>query len=74
MAIKITCPNCKRGMLVPENLAGKKGRCKACQHVLTVPHLAAPNSKAAEAVKPEVPTSANPRAAYPPPPSADVDA
>jgi predicted negative regulator of RcsB-dependent stress response/DNA-directed RNA polymerase subunit M/transcription elongation factor TFIIS len=42
MPIRITCPNCKRAMLVSEHLAGKKGRCKACQHPLTVPPL--PNS------------------------------
>jgi hypothetical protein len=72
MAIKITCPNCKRGMLVPENLAGKKGRCKACQHILTVPKLAATNSPAAEAAKPEASVPAKPPA--PPRASADVEA
>jgi hypothetical protein len=70
MAIKITCPHCKRGMLVPESLAGKKGRCKACQQILTVPKLAASNSSADQAVKPEAPAPAKPRAAAP----ADVEA
>jgi hypothetical protein len=70
MAIKITCPHCKRGMLVPENLAGKKGKCKACQGILTVPQLAAPNGPAAEAAKPPAP---RPAAAAPAPPSAPAD-
>jgi hypothetical protein len=46
MPIRITCPNCKRGMLVDERLAGKKGRCKACQQPITVPPLPASNSPA----------------------------
>jgi hypothetical protein len=49
MAIKITCPHCKRGMIVPEQLAGKKGRCKACKQILTVPSLSATGSTQAEA-------------------------
>lgn len=64
MPIRITCPHCKRGMLVDERLAGKKGRCKACQQMITVPPLPASNSAAAE------PASANPQAAAP----ADVEA
>jgi hypothetical protein len=47
MPIRITCPHCKRGMLVDERLAGKKGKCKACQQVLTVPSLPASNTPAA---------------------------
>lgn len=64
MPIRITCPHCNRGMLVDERLAGKKGRCKACQQVLTVPPLPASNSSAAESA------SAAPQAAAP----ADVEA
>lgn len=56
MAIKITCPHCKRGMLVPEQLAGKRGRCKACQHILTVPKLPESNPPPAEPAKPEAPS------------------
>lgn len=37
-------------MLVDERLAGKKGRCKACQHPLTVPPLPNSSSSATEAV------------------------
>jgi hypothetical protein len=65
MAMKITCPHCKRGMLVPENLAGKKGRCKACQQILTVPALTASNVAAdGVALAPAVP--AKPQPAKPP--------
>jgi len=46
MPIRITCPHCQRGMLVDERLAGKKGRCKACQQPITVPPLPASNSPA----------------------------
>lgn len=74
MAIKITCPNCKRGMLVPESLAGKKGRCKACQHILTVPQLAAPASTASEAAKPPAPAPVKPPTAAPAPAKPPVPA
>ncbi len=50
-------------MLVPEHLAGKKGRCKACQQMLTVPALPAANAPAAEQAKAEAP-----------PPPVDVEA
>ncbi|HEY7426280.1 MAG TPA: hypothetical protein VH682_18760, partial [Gemmataceae bacterium] len=40
MPIKFTCPHCKRAMIVNEGLAGKKGKCKACQQILTVPNPA----------------------------------
>lgn len=48
MPIRITCPHCQRGMLVPESLAGKKGRCKACKQPLTVPALPNSDTPAAE--------------------------
>lgn len=63
MPIKITCPHCKRGMSVDERMAGKKGRCKACQQILTVPMLATGTPQA----------DAAPKAAPPPPPPADVE-
>jgi hypothetical protein len=53
MPIRITCPHCKRGMLVDERLAGKKGKCKACQQILTVPSLPASNSSAPASAPPE---------------------
>jgi hypothetical protein len=62
-------------MLVPENLAGKKGRCKACQQILTVPPLPAEQAKA-QAAKPSTPpVPAAPKLpSAPPPPVADVEA
>jgi len=37
MAIEFQCPGCKKPYSVPENLAGKRVRCKSCGHVLDVP-------------------------------------
>ncbi len=51
-------------MLVDERLAGKKGKCKACQQILTVPSLPASDSSATASAPPE------PQAAAP----ADVEA
>jgi hypothetical protein len=59
MPIRITCPHCKRGMLVDERLAGKKGKCKACQQIITVPTLPASNSPTAETA-PAAPQAAAP--------------
>lgn len=59
MPIRITCPHCKRGMLVDERLAGKKGKCKACQGIITVPSLPTSNSSATEAA-PAAPQAAAP--------------
>jgi hypothetical protein len=73
MLIKFTCPHCKRPMNVNESLAGKKGRCKACQQILTVPNpaLAKPQAEGQSvAAAPKVETPAPP----PPPPPADVEA
>jgi predicted Zn finger-like uncharacterized protein len=66
MPIRITCPNCQSRILVPESLAGKKGRCKACKQVLTVPLLPASNSSSAETAPPQPQTAA--------PAPADVEA
>jgi hypothetical protein len=37
MAIKFACEDCGKTYEVPDNLAGKKGRCKACGHVFHIP-------------------------------------
>jgi hypothetical protein len=42
-------------MLVDERLAGKKGRCKACQQILTVPTLPTSGAEAKEADKQDAP-------------------
>jgi hypothetical protein len=73
MPIRITCPHCKRGMLVDERLAGKKGRCKGCQQILTIPSLPTSNSSTNEAVKPAAPRQ-QAKPATPKAPAADVEA
>ena len=49
MALKFTCPHCRKGIRVKEEFAGKKGKCPACQQVLTIPGVtrspAAPSAK-----------------------------
>jgi hypothetical protein len=75
MPIKITCPHCKRAMIVDERLAGKKGRCKACQQILTVPSRGtspATTSPTSGAEQPK--PAASPKAQTPPPSPADVEA
>ena len=37
MAMTVTCPNCGRRLTAPEEAAGKKGRCNACQTVIEIP-------------------------------------
>lgn len=37
MPITFVCPNCKRSLTVADNLAGKRGSCRNCKTVLTVP-------------------------------------
>jgi hypothetical protein len=38
MAIKFSCPNCKRALSVKDQLAGKKAACPACKKVLVIPN------------------------------------
>lgn len=33
----VTCPNCQKAIQVPSEAAGKKIKCKACEHVFPVP-------------------------------------
>ena len=44
MAIKFTCPHCRKPLRVKDHLAGKKAQCPGCRKPLTVP-AAAPLSK-----------------------------
>src|SRR6516164_5789128 len=37
MTLKFSCPHCRKGIRVKEELAGKKAKCPACQQVLTIP-------------------------------------
>jgi hypothetical protein len=60
MAIKFTCPHCKRGWSVAEQFAGKKAKCKACQQPITVPMLTGSSSPGTEPGKREAPQPAQP--------------
>ncbi len=66
MPITFTCPNpqCKAPMTVPDNLAGKQGKCKKCQTPITVP---APKTNG-------VPAAAAPKAGPPPVPKGHAPA
>ena len=37
MPIRFKCPHCKKGLVVKEQMAGKKAACPACKKVLSVP-------------------------------------
>src|SRR5713101_2926960 len=44
MTLKFSCPHCRKGIRVKEELAGKKAKCPACQQVLTIPTVRGPAS------------------------------
>jgi hypothetical protein len=35
--IPVACPQCGKNLMVPASVAGKQGRCPACQHVFAIP-------------------------------------
>src|SRR4051812_25599149 len=39
MALEFDCPYCKATIRVPDNTAGKRGRCPQCASQLTIPKL-----------------------------------
>jgi hypothetical protein len=39
--LTFTCPSCHKGLKAPEALAGRKVKCPACQHPITVPSAGA---------------------------------
>ncbi len=45
MTISVDCPDCGKNFKVPDSLAGKKGRCKACGGAFTVPSTMEPVSQ-----------------------------
>jgi hypothetical protein len=55
--LDVACPNCKKGLKVPPEFAGKTIRCKNCQTAFKVPTPAAPT--------PARPVAARPAAARP---------
>jgi hypothetical protein len=61
-------------MVVHEGLAGKKGRCKACQKILTVPNPATSKPPAKGQPNAAAPKIETPAPAPPPPRPADVEA
>jgi hypothetical protein len=46
MPITFTCEKCQSRMTVPDNLAGKRGRCSKCKEPVTVPGVESPSSVA----------------------------
>src|SRR5260370_35144869 len=40
MAIKFSCPHCRKALSVKDHLAGKKSQCPACKKTLTIPPAA----------------------------------
>lgn len=55
MALKFSCPHCHKGIRVKEELAGKKGKCPACQQVLTIPTI----TRSASLAKPKPTTESD---------------
>ena len=47
--IDFNCPQCSSAFSVPDNLAGRRARCKKCQTPITIPHA---NGHAIAAVQP----------------------
>ncbi len=50
--IDFSCPQCEALFAVPDNLAGRKGKCKGCGAALIIPH---PETAAAPAEAPKIP-------------------
>ncbi len=40
MSIEVPCPNCQSVLKAPDGMAGKKARCKKCQHPFRIPGTA----------------------------------
>ncbi|MGL4549928.1 MAG: hypothetical protein ACRC33_01970 [Gemmataceae bacterium] len=83
MPITFNCSHCQSKMTVPDNLAGKNGKCSKCKQPITVPgaaangHAAAPPIPAPPKPAPPPPKPASPPrpvAPPPPPPPIDIDA
>jgi hypothetical protein len=37
MSIRVTCPECGKAAIAPDNAAGRKVRCRGCQNVFPIP-------------------------------------
>ena len=73
MAIKFLCPGCKKVMSVPDEFAGKKGKCSHCGNVVTVPAPTRPVTAFTPAL-PKPPTPPRPAPAKRPSGPIDLDA
>jgi hypothetical protein len=68
MPLQLECPGCKATLHVPDELAGKQGKCIHCGHRITVPSgPGVRGSVSGIGLRP--PTATNPPAASPAPPS-----
>jgi DNA-directed RNA polymerase subunit RPC12/RpoP len=67
MAYTFFCPSCGKRFDKEENLAGKKARCKDCQHVFIIPAAAGPRSApvARTQPRPSPARSASPAPSFP---------
>ena len=67
MAYTFFCPNCGKRFDREENLAGKKARCKDCQHVFVIPAVAGQRTApvARSQPRPSPARSANPAPSRP---------
>jgi hypothetical protein len=70
---RIACPSCAKNLNVPDQYAGKKVKCPACQAVMTVPAAAPPRPPAEEPVEVTPVAPSGRRAAPPPVPDRDED-
>lgn len=65
MPITFTCAKCQARMTVPDNLAGKRGKCSKCKEPVIVPGPETPDTPPAAPLAPPPPTG--PRAPAAPP-------
>lgn len=76
MPLKIHCPQCRKSLTVPEQLAGRTGKCPGCGASVSIPPLPPPATSPADlnlAVEPLVATIVHDAPPLPPPPPPAVD-
>jgi hypothetical protein len=54
MAVKFTCPHCKKNLSVKDDFAGKRGSCPACKKMIVVPNKATTPAAAAKKQAPDM--------------------
>src|SRR5438067_13429617 len=65
--LEVACPGCKAGLKAPDNMAGKKARCKKCGTSFVIPGAAADPAGESQMLS-VVDTPPNSTAAAPPEP------